>query len=77
MVCYNVHTSQAGVVTTALHLQILVVRWFSTFLMLCPFNTVPHVMVTPNHNIILLLLHNYNFATIMSHNVNIFSGGLR
>jgi hypothetical protein len=27
--------------------------------------------VTPNHKIISLLLYNYNFATIMSHNVNI------
>ena len=27
-------------------------QWFSTFLMLWPFNTVPHVVVTPNHKII-------------------------
>ena len=26
-------------------------RWFSTFRMLRPFNTVPHVVVTPNHKI--------------------------
>ena len=31
-------------------------RGFSTFLMLRPFNTVPHVVVTPNITIILLLL---------------------
>ncbi|KAL8174881.1 UNVERIFIED_CONTAM: hypothetical protein K2H54_004607 [Gekko kuhli] len=27
-------------------------QWFSTFLMPRPFNTVPHVVVTPNHKII-------------------------
>ena len=32
--------------------------------------TFPHAVVTLNHNIILLLLHIYNFA-IMNHNVNI------
>ena len=31
------------------------------------FNTVLHVVVTPNHK----PLHNYNFATIMNCNVNI------
>jgi hypothetical protein len=35
------------------------------------FNTVPHVVVTPNHKVIMLLLHNCNFATIMNHHVNI------
>ena len=30
---------------------------FSAFLMLRPFNTVPHVVMTPKHNIISLLLH--------------------
>jgi hypothetical protein len=39
---------------------------FSTSLMLQPFNTVPYVVGTPNHNIILLLLHNCNFATAMN-----------
>ena len=35
------------------HLSLfLIVEWFSTFLLLKPFNTVPHVVVTPNHNII-------------------------
>ena len=37
-----------------------------------PFNTVPHVVVTPNYKIILLLLHNCNFATVMNHYVNIW-----
>ena len=45
-------------------------QWFSTFLMLRPFNTVPHVVVTSNHKIISLLLHNCNFATVMNYNVN-------
>jgi hypothetical protein len=27
-------------------------QWLSTFLMLWPFNTVPHAAVTPNHKII-------------------------
>jgi hypothetical protein len=44
---------------------------FSTFLMLWPFNTVPHV-VTPNIELFLLLLHDCNFATAMNYNVNIF-----
>ena len=32
----------------------------------------PHVVVTPNYKIILLLLYYCNFATVVSHNVNIF-----
>lgn len=43
----------------------------STFLTLRPFNTVPHVVMTPNHKIISLLLHSTNFATVMNCNVNI------
>ena len=27
-------------------------QWFSTFLTLRPFNTVPHAVVTPDHNMI-------------------------
>ena len=41
---------------------------FVAFLMLCPFNADPHVVVTPNHKIISLLLHSYSFTTIMNHN---------
>lgn len=48
--------------------------WFSTFLILIPFNTVPHVVVTPDCKI-LLLLHNCNFATVMNHNANICYAG--
>jgi hypothetical protein len=45
-------------------------RWLSVFLMLQPFNTVPHVMLSLDDNIILLLLHNCNFASGMNCNVN-------
>lgn len=37
-------------------------QWFSTFAMLRPFNTVPHVEVTPRHNVISLLLYNCSFC---------------
>ena len=47
----------------------LVIQWTSTFLMLRPFNS--SSVVTPKHKIISLLLHNSNFTTIMTHNVNI------
>ena len=51
------------------------VQWFSTFPVLWPFTTVPCVTVTPttphtHHKIILLLLYNFNFATVMNCNVN-------
>lgn len=37
-------------------------QWFSTFLMLGPFNTDPHTVVTP------LLLPNCHFATVVNPN---------
>ena len=40
-------------------------------LRLLPFDTVLHVVMIPSHKIILLLLHNCNFATVRNHNVNI------
>lgn len=43
---------------------------FQSFIMLWPFNTVPYVVMTPNHKINFLLLDNY-FATVMNHGVNI------
>jgi hypothetical protein len=46
-------------------------QWFLTFLMLWPFNTIPHDVVTPNHKIILLLLHYCNFTIIMNLIINI------
>jgi hypothetical protein len=49
----------------------LLKQWFSAFLVLRPFNTVPCVVVTPNHKVTGVLFHNYNFATVMNHNVNI------
>ena len=50
-------------------------QWFSTFLMLQPFNTVIHIMVSPNHKIISLPLHHCNFSTVMNGNVNIWYAG--
>ena len=41
-----------------------------TFLTLRLFNTVPHVVVTLDHETVLLLLHNCNFATVMNCNIN-------
>lgn len=35
-----------------------------------PFNGTPHVVVIPNHKVILLLPHNYDLAPIMNFNVN-------
>lgn len=40
-----------------------------------PFNTVPPVVVALNHKVILLLLHNCSFATVMNRNTNIFYAG--
>jgi hypothetical protein len=38
--------------------------------MLWPFNTAPNdVVVTPKYKIISLLLHHYDFVTVMIHNV--------
>jgi hypothetical protein len=51
--------------------QLAPVQRSSAFLTLWPFNTVPHVVVTPNCKIILLPLHNCNFA--MNCNKNIWS----
>lgn len=50
-------------------------RCFSTLLIPIPFITVPHALVTPNYNVILLLPHHYNFATVMSRKVNIWYAG--
>lgn len=46
-----------------------------SLLTLQPCDTVPHIVVTPNHKIISLLLHNYNLAIDMDCNVNIRSAG--
>jgi hypothetical protein len=43
-------------------------QWFSTFLMLVTFTRVPNVLVTPNHKMIPLQFHNYNFDTVMNCN---------
>jgi hypothetical protein len=44
-------------------------QWFSTFLMLQP--SCCGDLPSPNHKLILLLCHNYNFASVMNHNANI------
>ena len=46
-------------------------QWFSTLLMLWPFNIVPCVVVNPPTIKLFLLLHNSRFATVMNHDVNI------
>ena len=51
-------------------ITITISRWFPTFLMLWPFNTVPHAVVTPTITLLILVLYNYNFPTVMNHNVN-------
>ena len=48
---------------------------FSAFLMLWPFSTVLYAVVTLDHKVILLLLHNCNFTTVMNCNVNVWDTG--
>lgn len=43
------------------------------FLTLLPFNTSLHAVVTSTMTLFLLLLCIYNLATVMSHDVNMFS----
>jgi exopolysaccharide biosynthesis protein len=45
-------------------------QWLSTFLMFLLFKTVPHIVLTSNHKIVLLLHHNSDFATVINCNVN-------
>ena len=58
-------------------LLIHLVPSFSTFLMLQPFNIVLHVVLSPNIQIILLLLHNFIFATVINRNAKCPYFGLR
>ena len=44
-----------------LHLE----QWFSIFLVLRPFNTVPHPMVTPTIKLFSFLLHNFITAILL------------
>lgn len=46
-------------------------QWFLTFIMLPPSNTVSRVVVIPTIKLFLFLLHSYNFAIVMSCNINI------
>lgn len=50
-------------------------QYFSIFLMLQPSDRVPHVVTTPNVKLFLLLVHVFNFASVMNHTVNILGGG--
>lgn len=50
---------------------------FSTFLTIQLFNTVPHVVVGPNHNMIFIAPHNCNFAPVMNCNANPWYAGHR
>lgn len=50
---------------------IILNQWFLTFLLLWPFHIVFHVVIAPNHKVTWFILHNCNFVTLMSHNLNI------
>ena len=45
-------------------------QWSPTFLMYWLSSTVPHVVIPPTRTLLFLLLHNWNSATVMSHNVS-------
>jgi hypothetical protein len=47
-------------------------HWFSTFLMLWPFNIVLHVVVTQTIKLFCCYFQNCNFATVMNYNINIW-----
>lgn len=49
-----------------------VAQWFSTFLTLRLFNTVPHAVLTPTIKSFLLLPHNCNFATVTDGNAHAY-----
>lgn len=53
----------------------IVAQWSSPFLKLLPFNTLSHVVLTPDHKMISLLLQDYSFATVMKCNVNVWYVG--
>lgn len=48
-----------------------IMHWFSTFLLLWPFNEVPHIWWQPFLKLFSLLLSNCDFTTVMNFNVNI------
>lgn len=47
-----------------LALGLLLARWELTF------NTVPHVVVTPNHNVIFIVISCHYVATVMNRNAH-------
>lgn len=56
---------------TILSIHVSLGQWFSTFPVLQPFTTVPHVVPTPKYKIISLLLHKCNVAIV---NCNVIFG---
>lgn len=50
-------------------------QWFSTFLMLQPFKTVPPVVVKPQPWNYFVATFKCNFDTVMNHNINIWYAG--
>lgn len=51
-------------------------QWFSTFITLWLFNLVPLPVVIPNYPKLYMLLHNYNFITVMNHDVTIYTSDI-
>lgn len=51
MLALELWTPCGGFVCTPLYRPQPIEQWFSPFLMLRPLNTVPHVVLIPNHNI--------------------------
>lgn len=50
----------------------IIKQWFSTFLMLQPYNRVSHIVQTSTLNTFSLLLHDCNLVAVMNGNVNNF-----
>lgn len=50
-------------------------EWFLSFLIPQLAYTVPDVLVTSNHEITFLLLQNWNFATVVNPNINVWYEG--
>jgi hypothetical protein len=52
------------------YLIITLRQWSSNNIMLEPFHSVPHAVVSINHKVSSLLLHSNNYATVMNHHLN-------
>lgn len=53
-------------------ITLLLNQWFSTFLKLWAYNSVPYAVMTPIIKLFLLLFHDCNFTTGMNYDVNIW-----